>query len=437
MSTSFKIKNKKKSPCDKRITLDAQHNEKMKYFKDLQKSLPLKKKNLKKMENDFNKLKLKSFNTLNDSELDKYLELKEEIPIKQKAIEDIETNKEETDYLLDTGHLLCKYYDNIETIASGTKIKKNKKNKKNTNTKSVVDFFQTSNSPIKNHSDNKIQNNKINDSDSNSLNTENNYSDNEEIDKLSDIENKQFLSNGNILDEYLSKVNKDHIKTLYDEEDGYDICKKCNNDSSVLIQSEGILVCQKCGFQLQILIDSDKPSYKDPPREISYFAYKRINHFNEWLAQFQAKESTDIPDDVYNKILIEIKKERIVDMSHLIPSKLREILKKLKLNKYYEHVPHIINRLNGSPPPIMSRETEEKLRLMFKEIQTPFMRNCPKDRKNFLSYSYVLHKFVQLLGLDEFLPCFPLLKSREKLHQQDLIWKKICEELKWEFIKSL
>ena len=205
----------------------------------------------------------------------------------------------------------------------------------------------------------------------------------------------------------------------------------------VLLHSEGIIVCQSCGYQTPILIDSDKPSYKDPPREISYFAYKRINHFNEWLAQFQAKESTDISNDVYNKILVEIKKERIDDMRNLTPSKLREILKKLKLNKYYEHVPHIINRLNGVPPPIMSRESEEKLRMMFKEIQTPFMRNCPKDRKNFLSYSYVLHKFVQLLCLDEFLSCFPLLKSREKLHQQDLIWKKICHELKWEFIKSL
>jgi len=42
-----------------------------------------------------------------------------------------------------------------------------------------------------------------------------------------------------------------------------------------------------------------------------------------------------------------------------------------------------------------------------------------------------------LLEMDEFLVCFPLLNSREKLHQQDQIWKKICEELQWEFIKSL
>ena len=85
----------------------------------------------------------------------------------------------------------------------------------------------------------------------------------------------------------------------------------------------------------------------------------------------------------------------------------------------------------------MSRETEEELRRMFKEIQIPFHLYCPKARKNFLSYSYVLHKFVQLLELDEYLDCFLLLKSREKLHQQDLIWEKICNYLKWEFIPSV
>ena len=66
-------------------------------------------------------------------------------------------------------------------------------------------------------------------------------------------------------------------------------------------------VCPKCGTLEKLLVDSDKPSYKEPPREISYFAYKRINHFNEWLAQFQAKETTEIPQELYDQILIEIK----------------------------------------------------------------------------------------------------------------------------------
>ena len=202
-----------------------------------------------------------------------------------------------------------------------------------------------------------------------------------------------------------------------------EICETCGMDKYI-IHGDASLICKHCGDVEFILIDSDKPSYKDPPKEISYFAYKRINHFNEWLAQFQAKETTDIPQELYDQILLEIKKERIDNMRDLKQSKVREILKKLKQNKYYEHVPHIINKINGLPPPIMSRETEEELRRMFKEIQIPFAKFCPKDRKNFLSYSYVLHKFVQLLELDQFLDCFILLKSREKLHQQDLIWKQ-------------
>ena len=64
------------------------------------------------------------------------------------------------------------------------------------------------------------------------------------------------------------------------------------------------------------------------------------------------------------------------------------------------------------------------------------MKYCPPTRKNFLSYAYVLHKFCQLLEYDNLLSYFPLLKSREKLQQQDEIWKNICKELKWEYIPS-
>ena len=171
--------------------------------------------------------------------------------------------------------------------------------------------------------------------------------------------------------------------------------------------------------------------------ETNYFCYKRINHFNELLAQFQAKEVTIIPEEVLDSIYVEIKKERIKDMKLITNSKIRQYLKKLKLSKYYEHIPYIVNKISGKQSPIMSREIEDKLRLMFKEIQIPFAKSCPSDRKNFLNYNYIIHKFVELLELDDFIDCFPLLKSREKLYQQDQIWKKICDELQWEFIPSL
>ena len=202
-----------------------------------------------------------------------------------------------------------------------------------------------------------------------------------------------------------------------------------------LLDSE--LICKKCGYTESIIINSDKSSYKDPPREANYFAYKRINHFNEWLAQFQAKETTDISEEIYNNLLKELKKDKNFTVDNVSYKLIRDTLKKLGYNKYYEHIPHIINIITGKKNPILDRNNEEQLRIMFKEIQQPFMNNCPDDRKNFLSYAYVLHKFCELLELDELLIYFPLLKSREKLQQQDFIWKKICHDLKWQFIPSI
>ena len=85
----------------------------------------------------------------------------------------------------------------------------------------------------------------------------------------------------------------------------------------------------------------------------------------------------------------------------------------------------------------MSHELEETLRMMFKDIQKPFDDNCPTERKNFLSYSYVLYKMCELLGEDEYLQYFPLLKSKEKLYQQDVIWRLITQQLRWEFIPTV
>jgi len=248
---------------------------------------------------------------------------------------------------------------------------------------------------------------------------------------------KTLKNRENLLSEYLQIVSPEKVKLQSDETaDTFGECNHCGAEM-ILSMNEAFLACTECGHQLPLLIDSDKPSYKDPPREISYYAYKRINHFNEWLAQFQAKESTEIPQEVYDAILMELKKERITNVSALKSSKLRDILKKLKLNKYYEHNAHILNRLNGQNAPVMSRDNEEKLRFMFREIQPSFQRHCPPERSNFLYYPYVLYKFCELLELDEFLPSFPLLKNRDKLYEHDKIWKKICEDMRWEFIRTI
>ena len=239
----------------------------------------------------------------------------------------------------------------------------------------------------------------------------------------------------NIINTYMSNIDENFL-SMEDEQIRVDKCRLCNSTMMYkMINSE--LICEKCGFTETIVINSEKTSYKDPPREASYFAYKRINHFNEWLAQFQAKETTEIPEEIYKNIYKEVKKNINLDIQNITPKQVREILKKLDYNKYYEHIPHVINVLNGKKAPVLSRQEEEHLRSLFKEIQLPFSKNCPQDRKNFLSYSYVLHKFCELLEYDYLLPHFPLLKSREKLQQQDKIWKLICRDLQWEYLPSI
>ena len=258
---------------------------------------------------------------------------------------------------------------------------------------------------------------------------------NNEISVLDFMKNKKTdVKNDNLINKYMIQVDD----TIISDNISYNIdsCPTCAI-SLTLKTIDSLLVCEKCGYTDTIIINSEKSSYKDPPRESSYFAYKRINHFNEWLAQFQAKETTDIPENVYNDIIKELKKNKFIKIEELSYKHLREILKKLKYNKYYEHIPHIINILNGKKAPVLTRQYEDQLRMMFKDIQTPFMLHCPENRKNFLSYAYVLHKFCQLLELDELLIYFPLLKSREKLQQQDKIWEQICMSLSWEYIPSI
>jgi hypothetical protein len=216
-------------------------------------------------------------------------------------------------------------------------------------------------------------------------------------------------------------------------------CEDCKTANLLYFAETTDVVCGDCGKVVDIML-SEELTYREEQEsteKIINYSYKRENHFNEWLSQFQAQEMTNIPPEVIDNLRIELKKLKIKKLEDITHAKIRGLLKKLKLNKYYEHVPYITNILNGINAPNMPQELEERLRIMFKDIQGPFEKNCPPERKNFLSYSYVLYKFCELLGEDEYLQYFPLLKSKEKLYNQDVLFRKICEELKWEFIPTI
>ena len=341
--------------------------------------------------------------------------------IKQK-IQNLTDEKKEIEYYENTGSILFNYYELIhqqETIPTTTMSSylltsqkvpvKGRKKMLPSNQKNILDAF------------------KMGQEKETCLSIEEHIP--EPVVKSDVVKDKMTLVN-----DYLLAIDPTHMKQLNDSLANQ--CQRCQVSMNCLIQ-EGMMICPTCGYQEILLIEQNRPIYRQSNKEASHYTYKRINHFNEWISQIQGKESTDIPEEVFERIVNEIKKEKIKDLSKLTYNKMREILKKLHSNKYYEHIYYIIYRLNGIPAPNFSPEMEDKLRNMFKEIQSPFLKYCPSTRKNFLSYSYVLYKFCQLLDKDEYLKYFTLLKSREKLHLQDQIWRKICQEVNWEFIQSI
>jgi len=317
-----------------------------------------------------------SINKLKNSLIDQSNDLEQEI-------QKLEENEDELSYLLDTADILFKYYDSSVKETTKTNVPTD-----------LQDFFVKIKETKKSNDDDKY-------------NLFNKYM---KITAGSELKKKSQIQ----------------IRT----------CDKCKIEKTLHLQ-DGFLTCTGCGDSEPIQMDSDKPNFKDQTVESKPNGYKRMNHFSELLNQCQGKESTDIQPEIFERIINELNVMQITDLSKLDNKIMRSILKNLNLNSYYEHIPYIINKLNGIPPPTMSRELEEKVRSMFKEVQEAWIAGKKSTRKNFLNNNYVFHKIFELLEEDTFLQYFPYLKSRDKLQEHDDEWKKICEYNKWEFITSL
>ena len=382
---SFKPKSNKKIKFNKKtsITLDTKHKEFLNEFtKDENGTIP-----------DFKierqELRQKIIDSCDELTVEQKLDIEDKINDLTEKIR--ETKLKKKDYFLDNSKFIFEYFENKKSISDGNSVQAS-----TNKTKMINTFF-------------KIKQ--------------------DNTDEL-----KQQRDNNNIVIKYLSNID-DSFLDVNSFICQTDICQICHKGELIPLEDEGIMVCNSCSRIIPYLIENEKPSYKEPPKEVCFYAYKRINHFKEILAQFQGKETTQIPPDVIENIKLQIKKERI-ELAQITNIKTKEILKKLGYNKYYEHIPFIKDKL-GIKPPIMSPELEETLCNLFVELQSPYSKFCPDDRVNFLNYYYTAYKLCELLGEEKYLSLFPLLKDREKRIEQDDIWKKICEELDWEFIPTI
>jgi hypothetical protein len=286
-----------KSAINENITIDAKHNDMVKHFKDLQKSIPILKNDLKNLIN-----KYKTLDTKDKSEFEVIMEkndLRDKINELKEKINCIVEKEEENKYFLEVGVLLHNYYETMENSKNDDAENDFEKNLLNTEEydeeltsdddeleidnesvvseisekkpvyKSVLNFFNER--ETKNFEDDKDKVKEYKEPEK-----DNGYTSM----KISDfVKEETVIKKKNILDEYLKKIDPNYITKIKIDNN---ICKcpSCKTEMTIY-PSDGIQICENCGLQENILIESDKPSFKDPPMEVSYFSYKRINHYNE------------------------------------------------------------------------------------------------------------------------------------------------------------
>jgi len=443
---AFKYKQQRLKIANEIKTLDELHNEKINKFEETQSLITIKKRKIISLKNKLEDLD-------KNIDIDLIDKIKRKIDIFEKDLLYLETSFDELDYFERTKDILIEYFDN----------------KSNDNSADIPNEIETKNIDTGQEDDDDKDISDDNDeilSRFNKLNDMNNQrikkkppSKKRHQPKLPEKKSiTQFLSednSGNVVKEPIKKMIhekgklRDQYLSLTDtsylcdkvKQSPIKICDTCNKELT-LIQSEGILLCCDCGYAMSIIIESEVPCHKDTLNEKRKYPYNPINHLIEKINQFQAKQTTKIPLEIYDIVRKEFKKN-MIEMDDVDPELIQKILKKYKLDTYYEHHYLIFSHITGTPPPSLTREDEEDIKLKFKMIEKPFKLYKPKTRDNYLNYSVVLNKIFLIKAVIDNNPqmatnakYFKLLKSRDKLKKQDNIWRMICKFNNWPFHSS-
>lgn len=249
----------------------------------------------------------------------------------------------------------------------------------------------------------------------------------EDTTRSAEVNNKQ---RSKIVDEYLLENGAAPPRVAMASRDE---CPRCDNAHKLMLCSESsTLTCPDCGYTVAFLDATSASTAFDEVIDYSPYSYKRINHFIQWLSLLQGKEAHVVPTQTLEAVMEDLYcRVRLRRAEDIDQKCVRESLRRLRLRKAYDHVAQITARLSGVRPARVTPEVEAQLKTMFLRAQPAFQRHAPSSRTNFLSYSYVLYRFFQILKVPHVLPGLTLLKGRDKLENNDKIFRKMCADLNW------
>lgn len=165
--------------------------------------------------------------------------------------------------------------------------------------------------------------------------------------------------------------------------------------------------------------------------------HERLVHFKELMHLFRPLESNDqilamtnqIPEAVIDTVRKRVIKERIA-MADLSYQRIRILLRYLNLSKYQTQIP-LIQRLLGVPLPHMDDSLYQLLCHLYLTVELVWALFCPDDRSHFMRYTYLFHQLCRLVDQTKFLPYVAHIQDPSKLQTLDVIYKKICNHLKF------
>ena len=254
MST-FRARNLKSKSNAGRETLHSKHLDILKGFRSTKKQLVVSRRHLDDLRKAL--LEVEEQDT-SPEQVARALDLRDEIKVTEGELARLDKNEDEDKYYLANSDLIYKYF---ETTSGGAD---DAKQADTASKRSVVDFWQPESELPSDDTPapHKRRNQGLEDF---------------------GVERKENSSRAKVYDAYMSNVDPTHIISV--ERIKEEFCPDCECEMSTNTQ-EGLSECLTCGYSELIKVDSDKKSFKEATNtDMTYVAYKRINHFEsnlEW-----------------------------------------------------------------------------------------------------------------------------------------------------------
>ena len=243
-----------------------------------------------------------------------------------------------------------------------------------------------------------------------------------------------------------------HIIETIVENKKYMVCKNCGNNTFIH-NADDEHICYECGNMYKLL-NQEKSTYKDLGRIniTTKYSYDRKNHFRNCINQFQAKQTTVIPPELYknldeyldvNQLIVKgFDTLNHIKYKNLTKNDIYMYLKEHKYSKYYDDINLIYYNLTGKKCADLSHletklinDFEDLINLYDKMVRTNQIKLY--KRKNFINTQYVLYQLLKKYKYPCDISDFNILKTSDRKSFHDDICKQLFDELGWNFTAIL